>query len=625
MGPAALAERLDGRFEILGGSQPAMPARHRTLQDLVAWSYDLLDPDEQRLFARLCVFAGSFGLDAAEGVCAVDGTCPRLASRSCSPTSSTSRWSRSSTRTSPATASSRPCASSAATGSRTSERVRGAGPARRLVPRARRAERRRTGRPRRGRARSRALDRDFDNLRAAHAGRSSTPTSMLALRLVAALREYSFRRMRAEITGMGRAASGDRPAPRAPAVPGRARGRRLRPLRARRPRGGDRARRRRGGGRRAPRRRRRRSRRAGARQRLVLPRRHRCRRIDGWTGWSPRRGTGSPARLAHALYMRSVSPHQPRRRRQGRAARRRGTCGGGGSGSPTAHAQASYALGLALESTNPARSRDTPRTAPSSSRVRPATDGSRRSRSPRCCGSQAREGEPREALARYADVIDLWYRGGDWANQWLSLRHVFGILVQLRAHPRRGDAPRRVDRCRRRVRPAVRVGRRGAPQGARRGPPRQPRAGTFAAAVRRGASLSDGEIIEFVRDQIQRAVGAGRRVDRILSRGERRADRYRAGHDEPRHALPPARTLRPQGQRTLLRELGLLRCPARRRDGQGVPRGGLGRRRQLLRQRRGLRRRRVRADHGHGHRRAGLASASATSCPRSSSGASPPG
>ena len=69
MSPSALAERLDQRFELLGGTQTSLVARHRTLQDLVAWSFDLLDPDEQRLFSRLCAFAGSFGLDAAEGVC----------------------------------------------------------------------------------------------------------------------------------------------------------------------------------------------------------------------------------------------------------------------------------------------------------------------------------------------------------------------------------------------------------------------------------------------------------------------------------------------------------------------------------------------------------------------------
>ena len=72
MSPAALAERLDKGFDLLAGAQTSMVARHRTVQDLVAWSHDLLDPDEQRLFARLCVFAGSFGLDAAEGVCADD-------------------------------------------------------------------------------------------------------------------------------------------------------------------------------------------------------------------------------------------------------------------------------------------------------------------------------------------------------------------------------------------------------------------------------------------------------------------------------------------------------------------------------------------------------------------------
>ena len=28
-------------------------------------------------------------------------------------------------------------------------------------------------------------------------------------------------------------------------------------------------------------------------------------------------------------------------------------------------------------------------------------------------------------------MIDTWFRGGDWANQWLSLRHVFAILESL--------------------------------------------------------------------------------------------------------------------------------------------------------------------------------------------------
>ncbi len=44
------------------------PQRHRSLIDTVAWSYDLLTDDEQRLFRRLAVFVGSFSLDAAQTV-----------------------------------------------------------------------------------------------------------------------------------------------------------------------------------------------------------------------------------------------------------------------------------------------------------------------------------------------------------------------------------------------------------------------------------------------------------------------------------------------------------------------------------------------------------------------------
>ena len=39
----------------------------------VDWSYDLLNLDEQELFQRACVFSGSFSLEAAEAVCAVEG------------------------------------------------------------------------------------------------------------------------------------------------------------------------------------------------------------------------------------------------------------------------------------------------------------------------------------------------------------------------------------------------------------------------------------------------------------------------------------------------------------------------------------------------------------------------
>jgi predicted ATPase len=68
-----LAERLNERFKILtGGSRSALP-RQKTLTALLDWSYDLPTAQEQLLFARLGIFAGGFGLDAATNVCCGDG------------------------------------------------------------------------------------------------------------------------------------------------------------------------------------------------------------------------------------------------------------------------------------------------------------------------------------------------------------------------------------------------------------------------------------------------------------------------------------------------------------------------------------------------------------------------
>lgn len=64
-----LAERLSDRFRVLGSGRRSAPARHRTLDAAIAWSYELLDPQEQLLLARLSVFAGGFTVDDAEAVC----------------------------------------------------------------------------------------------------------------------------------------------------------------------------------------------------------------------------------------------------------------------------------------------------------------------------------------------------------------------------------------------------------------------------------------------------------------------------------------------------------------------------------------------------------------------------
>lgn len=69
MSPSTILDRLDQRFRLLrGGRQRA--ERHQTLRETVGWSYDLLEPDERRVFDRLGVFAGDFDLAAAEVVVA---------------------------------------------------------------------------------------------------------------------------------------------------------------------------------------------------------------------------------------------------------------------------------------------------------------------------------------------------------------------------------------------------------------------------------------------------------------------------------------------------------------------------------------------------------------------------
>jgi predicted ATPase/class 3 adenylate cyclase len=70
--PEALLSRLEKRLPLLTGGARDAPARQRTLRDTVAWSYDLLGPEDQILFRRLAVFVGGATLEALERVANAD-------------------------------------------------------------------------------------------------------------------------------------------------------------------------------------------------------------------------------------------------------------------------------------------------------------------------------------------------------------------------------------------------------------------------------------------------------------------------------------------------------------------------------------------------------------------------
>jgi predicted ATPase/class 3 adenylate cyclase len=65
--PAQILERISQRLDLFRAGRDADP-RQQTLRATIAWSYDLLSPEDQRLFARMAVFRGGCTLEAAEEV-----------------------------------------------------------------------------------------------------------------------------------------------------------------------------------------------------------------------------------------------------------------------------------------------------------------------------------------------------------------------------------------------------------------------------------------------------------------------------------------------------------------------------------------------------------------------------
>jgi predicted ATPase/transcriptional regulator with XRE-family HTH domain len=70
--PEALLTRLERRLPVLTGGPRDAPFHQRTMRDAIAWSHDLLSPEEKILFRRLAVFAGGFTLEGAEAVARSD-------------------------------------------------------------------------------------------------------------------------------------------------------------------------------------------------------------------------------------------------------------------------------------------------------------------------------------------------------------------------------------------------------------------------------------------------------------------------------------------------------------------------------------------------------------------------
>jgi predicted ATPase/class 3 adenylate cyclase len=68
MSPQALLDRLSAQFVLTADGMRAASERQKTLHNAIDWSYKLLPPEEQKLFAYLSVFSGSFTLEAVEAL-----------------------------------------------------------------------------------------------------------------------------------------------------------------------------------------------------------------------------------------------------------------------------------------------------------------------------------------------------------------------------------------------------------------------------------------------------------------------------------------------------------------------------------------------------------------------------
>ncbi|MBA3378901.1 MAG: hypothetical protein H0T93_08455 [Chloroflexia bacterium] len=68
LSPTAMLARLDHCLDLLQGDLQGQPTRMQSMRNAIAWSYDLLTPEEQWLFRHLSIFVGGFTLEAANAI-----------------------------------------------------------------------------------------------------------------------------------------------------------------------------------------------------------------------------------------------------------------------------------------------------------------------------------------------------------------------------------------------------------------------------------------------------------------------------------------------------------------------------------------------------------------------------
>jgi len=500
MSPETLADRLRQRLDVLGATQRGAFERHRTLRAAIQWSYELLTPAEQDVFAQLAVFVGGFDLEAAEHVCAPTsggGAVPDLLANLVDKSMVQIVDLRQSRYRILETLGEFGLEELANRGSGDDVRRRHTAW---YVDVAERSASGLAG-PDEGEASIR-LEQDFENCREAHASAVARHDLNSAVRLVCAVREFAFRRMRYEVSAWAEdtmALSDADDHPRAAVVVGIeaygafvrgdldaaiALGERAVDLG--KPGGAT----------------------SGLAERALSNAIFYQGDPDRALEWMDRmvasaRDSGSATRLTHALYMRSVAATSVGDPELGSQYADEAEHAAAESANATARAQARYAAGLVLEG-------DTPDAA-----LVALTESAEYARQARnrwveafalteVFWLEARRGEPQAALAGFASVVETWYRGGDWANQWLSLRHVCGIFAQVGAH-----------------RSAAVLYGAIAAAGAAIALPFEPSdaellgglvdelrailgAAEFAAAVREGAATGDAALVQFVQDEIRR-------------------------------------------------------------------------------------------------------------------------